>query len=1335
MNTDTRRLWALVTIMALVALIVGGVAVGILYNTAIDGERNRLEDLAQAQARIIEEMIRSDLRAKRASQGERIDGEGAVQWAIEKVGLQIRRAYTKYRGFGDSGALLVAHRHSDNRIHHFLLRPGVEEFSNFDSHQKNTHSKCPMREALSGKSGSMIHHDVNGIEMLSAYAGVPAFGFGIVAKISMAEIRRPFLLATVSVLLVSLVVVGIGVFLFMRTSDPIIQAIIASRNRLRSIIDNSYALIRLKDLKGHHLLANTRFAELLEMPMDEIRGKCDRDLIPRDGAARSERSDRKVIETGIPMVYEENLLLRGEQRSFIVTKFLIRDKDGKPEGICDISTDVTDRIRAEEALGEAKRTLELQVETVNRIQALYISQEEPLKLFDALLTDILKLTDSAYGFIGEVRQSDKNRSYLRVYAMSATERDVEIHKYVGRFSQKTMEFHDLDNLFGTVIRSGEVISTNAPADHPKSGSGLPDGHPQLRSFLGIPLKRGERVVGEIVLANRSSGFDRSVLAFLEPVLATCASMIQGYRNLERRRNAEAALKESRHRLAVASDLAQLGSWERDPETDNETWSPTMFKIMGLGSSMEAEQLSLFDMAHPDDAVSVKGMLDALISGDLERSDQEFRIVRFDGEIRIIHTRAEAVLNRNGGVQRLFGTAQDITKLRQAEEKIHLQAAALEAAANAIIITDAHGRIEWFNSAFLRLSGYDYDEVVGQTPKLLRSGMHGDAFYKTLWDIILDGGVWQGEMVNRRKDGTLYHQESIITPVRGESGRIEHFIAIQQDISERKRSEAELKKFFLAVQQSPVTTVITDVDGKIEYVNPRFSEVTGYTMKEALGQNPRILKTETTSQIVYEEMWQDISSGRTWRGELLNRRKDGSLFWESTLISPIHDDDGNISNYLAVKEDITARKQAEQALKEAKQEAERANLAKSAFLATMSHEIRTPINAILGMGELLLEAPISNEQRTWLETINQAGETLLALINEILDLSKIEAGQLQLNPRPMDSSELAGGVVGILDLLAQEKGISLVLEVERDVSHPVIGDPDRIRQVLMNLVGNAIKFTEQGSVTVGIERWDGDLYRFSVQDSGVGISKEKLATVFDPFTQADASVSRQFGGTGLGLTICRRLVELMGGGIHVESHLGEGSLFSFTLPLPAVESGAQSRELSDTPRTVETVDETPGINDLHSSEASTLPAKSDDVESEHNSEDNSEDNTETITILLVDDSPDNRLLVQAFLKRTSHHVLEAENGLQALTIFEKGGVDLVLMDVQMPVMDGYTATRNLRELEQTKSWRRARVVALTAHAMREAEEEALAAGCDLYLSKPVRKKALLAAIDEQISALE
>jgi signal transduction histidine kinase/ActR/RegA family two-component response regulator len=410
----------------------------------------------------------------------------------------------------------------------------------------------------------------------------------------------------------------------------------------------------------------------------------------------------------------------------------------------------------------------------------------------------------------------------------------------------------------------------------------------------------------------------------------------------------------------------------------------------------------------------------------------------------------------------------------------------------------------------------------------------------------------------------------------------------------------------------------------------------------------------------------------------------------------------------LKKEIAERERAEAELLETRDIALEASRTKSDFLANMSHEIRTPLNAIIGMAELLSETQLNPEQLEYVRVFGTAGDRLLNTINDILDLSKLEAGQVILEGVEFDLRELVENTVEVLGVGAHEKGLKLNCHFAPDVPTALVGDPGRLGPVITNLLGNAIKFTEKGEVAVHVENdpeanSPGAL-RFRVCDTGIGIPPDKLDVVFESFVQADSSTTREYGGSGLGLTISRRLIELMGGRIWVESTLGKGSIFHFTARF----------EMPDQSNT----------RGLNRGSAQELPSVASSATSE----------ARALRILLVEDSKDNRMLIQAYLRATPHQITVAENGEIAVRKFVAGNYDLVLMDMQMPVMDGYAATKAIRKWESKQGVNPTAIIALTAYALKEEVQKSLDAGCTAHISKPIKKAQLFEGIYEQINGV-
>ncbi len=424
------------------------------------------------------------------------------------------------------------------------------------------------------------------------------------------------------------------------------------------------------------------------------------------------------------------------------------------------------------------------------------------------------------------------------------------------------------------------------------------------------------------------------------------------------------------------------------------------------------------------------------------------------------------------------------------------------------------------------------------------------------------GVVIGSLEIRTDDTSAFDEEEVVL-LTELSENVSYAVVAIRLREENKAGEESIRKLSQAIEQCPVTIVITDKTGKIEYVNPYFCTSTGYRPEEVIGQNPKIINSGVQSPEFYKTMWDIINGGFEWHGELCNKKKSGELYWESASISPVRNSDGEITHFIAAKEDITDQKKAFNELKLAKGVAEKATRAKSEFLANMSHEIRTPMNAIIGMLYLVQQTRLSDRQKNYLTKAETAARSLLKIINDILDFSKIEAGRLQMESIPFLLSDVMKKLADVAPINLSDKPVELLLTTDGEVPDLLTGDPLRLGQVLLNLVGNATKFTEKGEVVVSVgvsskTREQVNL-KFSVQDTGIGMTTEQKERLFAAFSQADSSTTRRFGGTGLGLAISKQLIELMGGEISVESEPGKGSRFSFVIALPL---GKESHSLSE-----------------------------------------------------------------------------------------------------------------------------------------------------------------------------
>lgn len=580
-------------------------------------------------------------------------------------------------------------------------------------------------------------------------------------------------------------------------------------------------------------------------------------------------------------------------------------------------------------------------------------------------------------------------------------------------------------------------------------------------------------------------------------------------------------------------------------------SPNIEKMLGYKQD-EIINHPMHEYVHPEDLQSyLMQVKDYLVRG-LPSENMEYRIHHKNGEWRWVQVTTS--INRDSN-QNLYGIAilRDFTKDKLAQDELKRLSLVASQSTNIIVITNASREVEWVNDAFTKLTGYTKEEVIGKNPgTFLQGPLTSKRDLERIHEGLLSGKPFKAEVYNYSKSGHGYWVEVYITPTYGEKGELQSYIAVENDITERKHSEEQILKLTKGIENSPTVIVITDSNGVIEYVNNRFTEVTGYTPQETQGHTPRILKSGFHNRKFYKDLWDTIKSGNNWTGEIYNAKKDGTYYWESATISPIMNADNEITHFIALKEDITDRKLMYDEMLETLDRAEQATRAKSEFLATMSHEIRTPMNGVIGMTSLLAKTKLTDEQLDYVNTIRNSGDALLTIINDILDFSKIESGRMELELHPFDIRQCIEDVVDLFWLKSTQKGISLTYSVSPNIKHKVLGDVTRVRQILVNLVGNAIKFTEVGGIHIDVKldrkhkATKTSEITFSVKDTGLGIPSDKLSKLFTPFTQVDSSITRRFGGTGLGLAITSRLLELMSSHIYVDSQEGNGSNFYFTL---------------------------------------------------------------------------------------------------------------------------------------------------------------------------------------------
>jgi PAS domain S-box-containing protein len=510
----------------------------------------------------------------------------------------------------------------------------------------------------------------------------------------------------------------------------------------------------------------------------------------------------------------------------------------------------------------------------------------------------------------------------------------------------------------------------------------------------------------------------------------------------------------------------------------------------------------------------------------------------------------------------------------------------------------------------------------------------------------------------------------------------------------------------AVDAAPTGITLADPtqpDCPIVFLNPAFTAISGYTEEEALGRNCRFLQGPETDKAAVRKLRRALDRAEPVTVEFINYRKDGRKFWNELRIAPVRGADGALLAFVGIQHDITARKRAEEREARARRHAERANQAKSDFLAVASHEIRTPMSGVMGTISLLLETELDPEQRAYVETARRCGDDLLAILNDLLDISRIEAGRLALEARDFAVADLVAGVLDLLAPAAAEKAIGLSAKIDPRLPPVLRGDPQRLRQVLINLVDNAVKFTAQGGVAVELRQLanggDNVQLRLAVTDTGIGIPAAVQARLFKSFAQADETIARRFGGSGLGLMICKRLAELMGGEIALDSAPGRGSTFSVTVPLLRGAAAADAAALPPPP---------PALIRPRATAPKPAPGAMG-------------------RLLLAEDSRANQLVAAAMLRKAGYAVELAATGSEAVAKVAQGGFDLVLLDLHMPVLDGIEAAQRIRALPGAAG--KVPLVAMSAATLPADRAACTEAGMDGFIAKPADRQTLLDTVAE------
>lgn len=728
-------------------------------------------------------------------------------------------------------------------------------------------------------------------------------------------------------------------------------------------------------------------------------------------------------------------------------------------------------------------------------------------------------------------------------------------------------------------------------------------------------------------------------------------------------------------------------------------NPSTFKLMGAKNADEIINKPILDFVHPDQKQFVIDRVKESSKNNEVIPPAEEKFIKLNGEVIDVETTGvPTIFNGNRAIQVIF---RDITErkraeatLRESEEKYRTLVQNIPGVVYRCEV-NAPWKKSMMSEAAASLTGYKVDDFIksdGITFASIIDQKDIAKIEKAVTEAVNEKRQFDLEYRITHHDGKKLWVHEIGQAYYDSSGKPQWLEGVIIDITDRRNAQIELRKLSRAVQQSSAGIVITDTSGKIEYTNPKFSEMTGYSPEEIIGNYSRIFKSGEQPVEYYQRLWNTILSGQEWSGEFHNKKKNGELYWEFSVISPIKNDKGEITNFLAIKEDITERKKIERELIKSKEIAEDANKLKSSLLANMSHEFRTPLNGILGFSQLLKDEITESDHLDMIEKIIRSGKRLMNTLNSILTLTDLENNSYLIQKSEVDLGFFCQQIKTLYGSLTQAKNLWFNIELEKDELSTVI-DENILTKIVSNLVENAVKYTLKGGVTVQLKtaiRNGQHLALINITDTGIGIKEKDQDIIFKEFKQLSEGFRRDFEGLGLGLTLSKRMANLIGCDILVESELGKGSTFTITIPLPSTDK-KDSTEINEEPVQESFKKLGPQIKKSQ------------------------------MEILIIEDNPLNVEVVQRFLSKTGT-VSSANNGVTAIGMVKEHQYDLLLIDINLGQgIDGIEVARQIRKLE---SYASVPIIALTGYASDSSRREFLSHGFTHYLAKPFEKHELL-----------
>ncbi|MGB0743035.1 MAG: PAS domain-containing hybrid sensor histidine kinase/response regulator [Opitutales bacterium] len=699
---------------------------------------------------------------------------------------------------------------------------------------------------------------------------------------------------------------------------------------------------------------------------------------------------------------------------------------------------------------------------------------------------------------------------------------------------------------------------------------------------------------------------------------------------------------------------------------------------------------------------VRKLFEDLIAGNDEtREGHVTQLKRRDGSHAYVSWRNALIRDDSGEAIGMFATGRDISKRTYLNTALRKTESVVRNMASSVVITDVEGIIEYANPAACRITGYEMGELIGRHTRMFGSGKQSKAFYREMWSSIKDQNVWRGMMQNKRKDGSLYWESAVIYPVIDDNGKTINYLAIKDDISDQMEKELELELLSETLKNSEFAVVFSDAKRQVESVNPAFTTLTGYAPQDLVGRRiSDVLSGAETDAEALKTMEQVEQSGNGYAGDLLCYNANKEAYWAHVQIAPIRlGQSKEITHFVEFHSLVTDRVMAQKGLELRGLELEAANNAKNEFLSVMSHELRTPLNPIIGMSELMLMNCEDEEQRQSLNIIMNAGNHLLSLITDILDFGKIESGNMTFKMEVLRLEPLLANCVNLTATQIQTNRVEFQTCFDNCDEVSVLSDSLRLKQVVLNLLTNAFKFTDSGTVKLYCEQMDDNIC-IHVEDTGIGIPEDKISSIFDAFYQLDSSHTRKYEGTGLGLSISKKIIDRLGGEIRVKSMPGAGSRFTVILPMHH-----EARPIADESLSIPNVE---------------FAAESFEV-GQHCS-------LESKEVLIVEDNESNTFLLKKLFTKMGFSFDLVSDGDSALSHLRKYNYQLVFLDLQLPDISGYEICEQIRSNQETAQLY---VIAQTAQVDFGVQEDCIKRGFDAYISKPYDRKKLEALLTKII----